>query len=179
MTNEHSSLQASESGRADGVPQGSGLAEIDIGDGTELLTFRSGDRRFAVDIMSVREIRGWSQPTPLPHSDPWLRGMVNLRGTVLPVMDLAQRLGRAPTEDDPRNVIIVIEEGGRVHGLLVQAVSDILRPSEDQLQEVPVTDADGEASVAERLFVTDDAMIQILSVDRLLRTTRPQIGSSS
>ena len=139
-----------------------------VSDVTELLTFQSGGRGYAVDIMSVREIRGWSEPTPLPHSESWLRGMVNLRGSVLPVMDLAHRLGRDPTEDDPRNVIIVIEEAGRVHGLLVQAVSDILRPGENQLQDVPATGADGEYKITERLFVSDDAMIQILSTKRLL-----------
>lgn len=137
-------------------------------EGTELLTFRCGGRGFAIDIMSVREIRSWSEPTPLPHAPPYMRGMVNLRGSVLPVTDLAQRLGQEPTRDDPRNVIIVVQSGNRVHGLLVDAVSDIVNPTEDQLQEVPAVGDPADVSMAERLFVVDDTMIQILSTSRLL-----------
>ncbi len=142
------------------------------GEGIELLTFRCGGRGYAVDIMDVREIRSWSEPTPLPHSPPFMRGMVNLRGSVLPVMDLAQRLGQDATPDDPRNVIIVIQQGARVHGLLVDAVSDIVHPTSDQLQDVPRVGADEENSMASRLFVIDDVMIQVLSTERLL----PEVG---
>ncbi|TFL16720.1 chemotaxis protein CheW [Jannaschia formosa] len=138
------------------------------GDGMELLTFQCGGRAFAVDIMAVREIRSWSAPTPLPHAPPFMLGMVNLRGSVLPVMDLAARLGERPTADSPRNVIIVIQQGMRVHGLLVEAVSDIVHPVPEQLQDVPKVTSDEETSMAERLFVVEDAMVQILSMERVL-----------
>ncbi|SFI30554.1 chemotaxis protein CheW [Jannaschia pohangensis] len=143
-------------------------------DRIELLTFRCGGRGFAVNIMDVREIRSWSEPTPLPHAPPFMKGMVNLRGSVLPVMDLAQRLGQPPTQDDPRNVIIVIQNGNRVHGLLVDAVSDIVHPTDDQLQDVPRVNAEDGAGMADRLFVVDDKMIQILSTSRILpEVSRP------
>jgi len=143
-------------------------------DRIELLTFRCGGRGFAVNIMDVREIRSWSEPTPLPHAPPFMKGMVNLRGSVLPVMDLAQRLGQEPTADDPRNVIIVIQNGTRVHGLLVDAVSDIVHPTDDQLQDVPRVNAEESAGMADRLFVVDDKMIQILSTTRILpEVSRP------
>ena len=133
----------------------------------ELLTFRCGGRGYAIDIMVVREIRSWSDPTPLPHAPPYMRGMVNLRGSVLPVMDLAHRLGTERTPDNSRNVIIVVEDATRVHGLLVDAVSDIVHPSTDQLQDVPRVGPEDEG-LADRLFVVDDAMIQVLSTDRIL-----------
>ena len=139
-----------------------------------LLTFRCGGQGYAVDIIAVREIRSWSEPTPLPHSPAYMRGMVNLRGSVLPVMDLAQRLGQPRTEDDPRNVIIVIQEQGRVHGLLVDAVSDIVLPRADQLQDVPRVGDDDDHAMAERLFVVDDVMIQVLATGRIL----PQVASA-
>lgn len=146
------------------------------GTGTELLTFKCGGQGYAVDIMSVREIRSWSPPTPLPHAPPFMRGMVNLRGSVLPVMDLAQRMGRPATADDPRNVIIVIQQGNRFHGLLVDAVSDIVHPRTDQLQEVPRVPDDADP-IAERLFVVDDTMIQVLATDRILpRVSAPIEG---
>ncbi|MDB2408046.1 chemotaxis protein CheW [Jannaschia sp.] len=134
----------------------------------ELLTFQCGGRAFAVDIMAVREIRSWSAPTPLPHAPSFMLGMVNLRGSVLPVMDLALRLGEEKTVENPRNVIIVIQQGTRVHGLLVEAVSDIVHPTSEQLQEVPKVTSDEETSMADRLFVVEDSMVQILSMERVL-----------
>ncbi|WP_235962606.1 chemotaxis protein CheW [Jannaschia marina] len=143
----------------------------------ELLTFQCGGQSYAVDIMSVREIRSWSEPTPMPHAPPYMRGMVNLRGSVLPVMDLAERLGQARTEDNPRNVIIVIQEDRRVHGLLVEAVSDIVHPTLEQLQEVPNLEAEGATQLAERLFVVEDTMIQVLSTERVLPVVAGSAGA--
>ena len=134
---------------------------------TELLALRCGGQRFAIDIMEVREIRNWSQPTPLPHAPPYLRGMVNLRGLVLPVMDLAQRLGLPPTVDDARNVIVVVQHGERVHGLLVEAVSDIVRVARDCLQDVPRVGRDDDP-MAERLLVLEDGIVQVLAAGRIL-----------
>ncbi|SDZ46626.1 purine-binding chemotaxis protein CheW [Jannaschia faecimaris] len=143
----------------------------------ELLTFKCGGQGYAVDIMSVREIRSWSEPTPLPHAPPFMRGMVNLRGSVLPVMDLAQRMGQARTPDDPRSVIIVIQQNNRVHGLLVDAVSDIVHPSLDQLQDVPRVTAGDQESMAEQLFVVDETMVQVLSTARILPKVETNLGS--
>ena len=83
--------------------------------------------------MSVREIRGWTRATSLPHSPPYVRGVINLRGTVLPVVDLAQRLGLPAASSRDRNVIIVVDLDGRTVGLLVDAVSDILALPQDEM----------------------------------------------
>ncbi len=92
----------------------------------ELLSFHVGDHEYSVDIMSVREIRGWTHTTSLPHSPEFVRGVINLRGTVLPVIDLDLRLGLDGSEPSERNVIIVVDIQGRSLGLRVDAVSDIL-----------------------------------------------------
>lgn len=134
----------------------------------ELLTFRCGGRAYALDIMAVREIRSWSEPTPLPHAPPFMLGMINLRGSVLPVMDLARRLGLPPENGEARDVIIVVQIGTRVHGLLVEAVSDIVHPEEDQLQAVPKVSSDPTEAMTEWLLMLDEVMIQVLSVDRIL-----------
>lgn len=110
----------------------------------ELLAFHLGGQEYSVDIMSVREIRGWSKPTPLPHAPGYLRGVINLRGTVLPIMDLSERLGLGRREASGRDVIIVIEAEGRTIGLLVSAVSDILTVPTDALDAPPdLTGEDG------------------------------------
>jgi purine-binding chemotaxis protein CheW len=94
--------------------------------GAELITVRIGDQQFAIDIMSVREIRGWAASTPLPHAPAYVRGMINLRGVILPVVDLGARLGLAPTSAGRFSVVVVAEIDGRQIGLLVDAVCDIL-----------------------------------------------------
>src|ERR1700745_3149921 len=92
----------------------------------QLISFRIGTQEFCVDIMAVREIRGWTVATALPQSPSFVRGVINLRGAVLPIVDLAARLGFESTKTSDRHVIIVAQIGEQVVGLLVDAVSDIL-----------------------------------------------------
>jgi purine-binding chemotaxis protein CheW len=92
----------------------------------ELITFGIACQRFGIDIMAVREIRAWSPVTRLPRVPDYVAGVVNLRGAVLPVIDLAARLGWTATEATPRNPIIVIEHEGQLRGLIVHDVADIV-----------------------------------------------------
>ena len=103
----------------------------------ELIAFRIGEQEFCVDIMSVREIRGWTPATPLPHSPGHVRGVINLRGVVLPVMDMSLKLGMEATDPSQRHVVIVIQLGGQFIGLLVDAVSDILTIATSDIQPAP------------------------------------------
>ena len=79
----------------------------------ELIAFRIGDQEFCVNIMSVREIRGWTPATPLPHSPHYVMGVINLRGAVLPIMDLSLRLGMKPAHMDELASLIVRALGDR------------------------------------------------------------------
>ena len=83
----------------------------------ELIAFRIGEQEFCVDIMTVREIRGFAAATPLPHAPNFVVGVINLRGTVLPIVDLAARLGFGATVPTARSVVIVVRIGqiGRAH----------------------------------------------------------------
>ena len=103
----------------------------------ELIAFRIGRQEFCVDIMSVREIRGWTPATPLPRSPGYMKGVINLRGTVLPIIDLGARFGLETSEPTARHVIMVAHIGGRMVGLLVDAVSDILEMNEASVQPTP------------------------------------------
>src|SRR5690349_10774035 len=89
----------------------------------ELIAFRIQDQEFCVDIMAVREIRGWTPATPLPQAPSFVRGVINLRGMVLPIVDLSDRLGLGVTEPSARSVIIVSQVGPQIVGLLVDGVS--------------------------------------------------------
>lgn len=138
----------------------------------ELLTFQVGGQEYAIDIMSVREIRGWSNATPLPHAPDFVRGVINLRGTVLTIVDLADRLGMGKTEVSERNVIIVVQAEKETVGLLVDAVSDILAIQKSELQAPPEMSADDEHSYVSSLIIAEERMIRILSLSAALPSER-------
>lgn len=131
----------------------------------ELLSFRVGDQEYSVDIMSVREIRGWSRATPLPHSAAHVRGVINLRGTVLPIIDLAQRLGLSVAEASERNVIIVVQVRDQTLGLVVNAVSDILSIPMQDLQTPPDLSQDEDNSYVRALTVVEGRLLRILDLE--------------
>ncbi|MEM6941812.1 MAG: chemotaxis protein CheW [Pseudomonadota bacterium] len=131
---------------------------------SELLTFRLADQEYALDIMSVREIRGWTRATPLPHAPHYMKGVINLRGTVLPVMDLALRLGLPQREQNERNVIIVVNYEDTMTGLLVDAVSDIVALTSDDLQPPPELSSGASQGVVSALSLIDDRMIRVLDL---------------
>lgn len=133
-------------------------------DEIEFLTFQVGGQEYAIDIMSVREIRGWSKATPLPHAPDFVRGVINLRGTVLTIVDLADRLGMGKAQTNERNVIIVVKAEKETVGLLVDAVSDILATQKSELQAPPEMSADSEHNFVSALIVADDRMIRILAL---------------
>ncbi|MFK7745275.1 MAG: chemotaxis protein CheW [Roseobacter sp.] len=134
----------------------------------ELLTFQLADQEYSLDIMSVREIRGWTRTTPLPHAPSYMKGVINLRGTVLPVMDLSQRLGLKPREHTDRNVIIVVYQDDMMTGLLVDAVSDIIQLTADDLQPPPEMQSISGPSVVSALTLIDDRMIRILDLSSIV-----------
>jgi purine-binding chemotaxis protein CheW len=103
----------------------------------EFVTFSAGDQSFSIEITQVREIRRWSPVTALPHAPNEVLGVMNLRGSVIPIYDLAARFGLGQTPENPRNVIVVAMHGGQTVGLLVEAVSEILSVPRDQIQETP------------------------------------------
>ncbi|MBW8742978.1 MAG: chemotaxis protein CheW [Sphingomonas sp.] len=137
----------------------------------EFITFEIGDRRLGIDIMAIREIRAWSPATPLPNAPPHVRGVVNLRGVVLPVLDLRQRLGWGATEPSGRHVIIVVRVGEQLQGIIVDAVSDIVTVGPEQLQPVPDVGQTQAAGFLDGIAMIDGRLIMILGLDRV---TEPQ-----
>jgi len=133
----------------------------------EFITFEIGDRRLGIDIMAIREIRAWSPATPLPNAPPHVRGVVNLRGVVLPVLDLRQRLGWGETEPSGRHVIIVVRVGEQLQGIIVDAVSDIVTVGPEQLQPVPDVGQTRAAAFLDGIATIDGRLIMILGLDRI------------
>ena len=133
--------------------------------GRELIAFRIGGQEFCVNIMSIREIRGWTPATPMPRAPAYVLGVINLRGAVLPIVDLSQRLGMKPAEPTIRHVIIVTQAGSRVVGLLVDAVSDILTVSDENLQPMPDITSDMERNFAKGILSVEGRMICLMELD--------------
>lgn len=138
------------------------------GTARELIAFAVGKQEFCIDVMSVREIRGWTPATVLPHSQPYVRGVINLRGAVLPIMDLSVRLGFPPADAMGRHVIIVVHVGTQMVGLLVDAVSDILTVGDDEILPPPDVASDMAKRFVCGLLAMEGRMIGILSVDNVL-----------
>jgi purine-binding chemotaxis protein CheW len=103
----------------------------------ELLSFRVRDQRYCVDVMDVRELRGWTKVTPLPHAPDYICGVINLRGSVLPIVDLGARFRLGHADPMPRHVVIVVEIDGKLTGLLVDSVCDILTVAPEEVQAPP------------------------------------------
>ena len=134
----------------------------------ELLTFQLADQEYSLDIMSVREIRGWTRATPLPHAPKFMKGVINLRGTVLPVMDLAQRLGLAAREQNDRNVIIVVKHEETMTGLLVDAVSDILTSDHVEFHATPEVASGTAKQFVKGVLANAERMIRLLDVATIM-----------
>ena len=133
----------------------------------QYITFIANGQEFAANIMAIREIRGWTDTTPLPHVPHYVRGVINLRGNVLPVVDLKARLDLGMTDASPKHVIIVIADGNRTTGVLVEAVSDIITLSADDVQPPPDIMQTGEDNHIEGIAVLDGRMVTLLAISHL------------
>ncbi|MBB4642140.1 chemotaxis protein CheW [Rhizorhapis suberifaciens] len=145
----------------------------------QLITFQIGEQFLGVDIMAIREIRAWSPSTLLPHVPDYVRGVINLRGNVLPVIDLAARLGWGLTEPTGRHVIIVVRIAEQLHGLIVDAVNDIVTVNEDAMQAPPSLSTDSASAFLKGLVAVEDRMVMVLSLDNLAAETRHMITAEA
>jgi len=137
-------------------------------DHLELISFRVAEQEFCLDIMAVREIRGWTPATPLPHSPPYVRGVINLRGAVLPILDLKARLGLGACDPGPSSVIIVVHIGARLVGLLVDAVSEILAASTETMQPTPNVGCDTVGRFVRGIIAQEGRMISWISIEEIM-----------
>lgn len=138
------------------------------GDVRELVAFKTASQDFCIDILAVREIRGWSKPALLPHAPDYVEGVINLRGSVVPIVDLACRLGLDKTEEKSRNVVIVTALQGKIVGLLVEAVTDILSVLNSDIKQPPDISRDDIRTVVRGLVLREDRLLRLLETSCIL-----------
>lgn len=137
------------------------------GETLDIIAFRLRDQEFCVKTTTIREIRGWAPSTPIPHAPPEVVGVMNLRGSIIPIIDLAYKLGMQSTEADKRSAIVVAEVHSMVVGLLVDRVSDILTVAANQIQPIPQVAASVGGNYSEGIVAHGESMICFLDLARM------------
>jgi purine-binding chemotaxis protein CheW len=135
----------------------------------QFVTFVVEARSYGIPIGAVREIIRWSRVTPLPNQSAYARGVLNLRGTIVPIYDLRARLSAVPTQATETHVIVIATVGRQTLGILVDAVSDILTVGADDLKAPPLA---VESPASQALVSTeDDRLVTILNLAALFGST--------
>lgn len=133
----------------------------------QFISFTIGTEEYGVDIMAIREIKGWTATTELPNTPDYMRGVINLRGAIIPIFDLRARFSEGLTETTARHVIIVVAVRQKVLGILVDAVADIITVSTADIQPVPEIEQKADSALLAGLVTVDGRMVALLDLDRL------------
>lgn len=163
-----------------------GVEKDEIGE-RKIVTFSLGEQTFGIEMSSLIEIREWDEPTPLPGVPSFIKGVTNLRGTVVPVVGLAERLGWAPSAIHARSCILVVNLAGKQAGFLVDEVADIVLIKDSEIRPAPDVDI-GEPSVIKGLVKTtarasdasaggDGIMVLLLDLEALGLTRQLDVAA--
>ena len=135
----------------------------------EFLTFRLGAESYGIDILKVQEIRGYETPTTLANAPSFIRGVINLRGVIVPILDLRIKFQLQHANYDEFTVVIILNVAGRVIGMVVDSVSDVLTLSADNIRATPeFASSTFDTKYITGLGTADDAMLILLDIEKLL-----------
>lgn len=140
-------------------------------DSREYLTFTLGEEEYAIDILKVQEIRGYDQPTLIANTPPFIKGVINLRGIIVPIVDLRLKLNLPQVEYTPFTVVIILNVAGRVVGAVVDSVSDVLRLTPDEIRTAPEFSGAFDTRYIVGLATVDDRMLIVTDIERLMRSS--------
>lgn len=143
-------------------------AEVRADSQFEFITFSAGGQNFCLEITQIREIRRWTPVTALPHTPRDVLGVMNLRGAVIPIFDLAARFGLGATPANERNVVIVAAVEGTTIGLLVESVSEILSVEKSAIQETPDIKSEATRHSILGMISVDETMVRVVNLDSVL-----------
>ncbi|VAW85611.1 Positive regulator of CheA protein activity (CheW) [hydrothermal vent metagenome] len=148
----------------------------------QYLTFIMAEEEYAVDILRVQEIKGWDVATALPNTPDYVRGVINLRGTIVPIIDLRKKFGLDSIEYGATTVVIVLkvisDSGERIMGVVVDAVSEVYNVSPGEMKDAPDF-GEVQKEVVKGLATVEDKMIIVLDIDHLLNEPGLQAAIAS
>ncbi|OYP39134.1 chemotaxis protein CheW [Rhodopirellula sp. MGV] len=137
-------------------------------DGNQFLTFTLQDEEFGIEILRVQEIKGLSRITPIPNMPYYIRGVMNLRGTVVPIIDLRAKFAMPKVDYNQFTVIIVVTIGDKVIGLVVDAVSDVLNVAEENIESAPDLGGQADTAFMTGIAKSGERLITLLNMDDLI-----------
>ncbi|BCS35102.1 chemotaxis protein CheW [Luteitalea sp. TBR-22] len=141
--------------------------------GGQFLTFRLGSEQFGLEILRVQEIKGYTAVTAIPNTPAHVKGVMNLRGAVVPVVDLRLKFGMPEVEYTKFTVIVLVTVNGKMVGLVVDAVSDVLTLAASDVVAPPALDASVDTSFITALAKAGDGLISLLDIDRVVGSEEP------
>lgn len=142
--------------------------QMDPKGGAQYLTFQLGNEQYAIDILGVQEIKGFSAITPIPNAPAHVKGVINLRGTVVPVVGLRERFAMAPVAYDRFTVIVIVSVGTKAVGMVVDAVTDVLTLGQDRIDAPPDLGASVDISFIKGMARTAERLVVVLDVEKAL-----------
>lgn len=137
-------------------------------DGNQFLTFVLGEEEYGVEILKVQEIKGYSAVTPIPNTPAYVKGVMNLRGAIIPIVDLRAKLSMDEAAYNQFTVIIVVRVGAKTVGVVVDAVSDVLNIPADDVQPTPDFGAQVDARFISGLARAGDKLVVLLDIEKVL-----------
>jgi purine-binding chemotaxis protein CheW len=134
----------------------------------QFISFAIGDDQYGVDIMAVREIKEWTEITHLPKQPEYVRGVLNLRGVIVPIIDLRCRFGQGRTEATPLHVIIIVQIEHQLVGLLADRVSDIISIDTAKIKSVPKVAQSARLDFLSGIVTVENSMIALIELSNLI-----------
>ena len=136
--------------------------------GAEYLTFRLGEEEYGIDILRVQEIRSYEPPTRLAHAPDFIKGVIDLRGVIVPIVDLRLKLRCATAEYTDFTVVIILNVGGTVLGAVVDAVADVVPLAQGAIKPAPQFQGTVDASFVRGIATVDERMLIVVDIESLL-----------
>ncbi|KQP17011.1 chemotaxis protein CheW [Pseudorhodoferax sp. Leaf267] len=144
------------------------MADADDAVAREYLTFKLGEEEYGIDILKVQEIRGYEVPTRIAHAPAFLKGVVNLRGTIVPIIDMRLKFNCAQAEYNGFTVVIILHLRSRIVGVVVDSVSDVLELPPHSIRPAPDIDTSVDNACILGLGSVGDRMLILLDIERLM-----------
>ncbi|WP_028310000.1 chemotaxis protein CheW [Derxia gummosa] len=134
----------------------------------EFLTFRLGQEEYGIDILKVQEIRGYEQPTRIANAPDFIKGVINLRGTIVPIVDMRLKFNVGEANYDDFTVVIILNIANRVVGIVVDSVSDVLTLENNQIRPTPEFSGALDVSYVMGLGSIGERMLILVDIERLM-----------